>query len=208
MQTELTQLGALISVYHKAGIDRLLQALHRTGYLLHSSDGTAKHIRGLDLPVKEVSEYTGFPEMMGGRLKTLHPMIYGSILGRTGEMEDLQNMQKHGMLWMNVVVVNLYPFQAEVAKGEATTHEKIIEKIDIGGPSMLRAAAKNYERVSVICDPADYDVLAAMLESGIEIPLSQREKWAQKVFAMTKAYDTAIEEYYASRTLAGTTTQA
>lgn len=201
MHTQLTQPGALLSVFYKDGIDRLARALHDKGYAVYSTGGTAKHLEKLGIPFIEVSDFTGFPEMMDGRVKTLHPKVFGSILGRIDNINDLRSMQKHEMVAMNVVVVNLYPFQEEVAKGDATTHAQIIEKIDVGGPSMLRAAAKNYDRVSVICDPMDYDILATILESGNEISLRQREEWAHKVFDQTSKYDKAIVDYFADRKL-------
>ncbi len=199
MQTELTQPAALISVYYKDGIDRLAKALYDKGYVIYSTGKTSTYLEKIGIPVTDVSELTGSPEMMDGRVKTLHPTVFGSILARTHKLEDIKVMQDNGMVMMNVVVVNLYPFQEEVDKGKETTHENIIEKIDVGGPSMIRAAAKNHERVSVICDPADYNILAAMIESGVEIPLAQREEWARLAFATTGGYDTAIEAYFAGR---------
>lgn len=199
---ELRQPGALISVYYKEGIDRLARTLHAKGYDIYSTGGTAGHLKELGVPFIQVSDFTASPEMLGGRVKTLHPKVFGSILGRKNLEKDTQSMEEHGMVSMDVVVVNLYPFQEEVAKGNETTHQKIIEQIDVGGPSMLRAAAKNHERVSAICDPRDYNILAAMLEAGEEIPLAQREEWAQKVFALTSAYDAAINDYFATCKLA------
>ncbi len=198
MQKELTQPGALLSVSYKDGIDRLAKALHDKGYAIYSTGGTARHLEKLGIPFIEVSEFTVFPEMMDGRVKTLHPKVFGSILGRTDVLGDLKSMQEHGMVLMDIVVVNLYPFQEEAAKGDKTTHANIIEKIDVGGPSMLRAAAKNHARVSAICDPRDYDILAAILESDAEISLEQREEWCEKVFELMSVYETSIWRYIRS----------
>lgn len=193
MQTELTQPAALISVYYKDGIDRLARALHNKGYVIYSTGNTASYLRKLGLPIIEVSDFTAFPEMMDGRLKTLHPKVFGSILGRMNNIKDLRSMQEQGMVMMNVVVVNLYPFQQTVTSG--ATYNEIIEKIDIGGPSLIRAAGKNHDRVSVICDPQDYDILAAMIESGVEIPLLQRKRWFKKVFDVMVVYETSVQTF-------------
>ncbi len=203
MQIELTQLYALISVYYKnvPGFDDLVRAIHKSGRLIISTGGTADHIRSLGIPVIEVSDLTQFPEMMRGRVKTLHPMVFGGILGRVTEMDDIRAMQEHGIPPIDIVVCNLYPFAEEAAKGRDTTHEKIVEKIDVGGPSMIRAAAKNHERVCVICDPADYGPFTRMLENKVEITLGQREGFAWKAFKTTSQYEVAIEDYFHERSL-------
>ncbi len=203
MQLEITQPYAVISVYYKElpGFDRLVQALHKAGVLIISTGGTADHIRSLGIPVLEVEELTGFPAMMRGRLKTLHPNVFGAILGERDRLEDIQKMQEYGIPFADYVIVNFYPFEEEVAKGENTTHEKIIEKIDIGGPAMVRAAGKNHKRVVVICHPDDYDPLAKMLEEGHEITLEQRESWLEKAFGITGRYDLRVEEYMKGRRL-------
>jgi len=202
MQIELTELYALISVYYKnvPGFDDLVRAIYRSGRLIISTGGTADHIRSLGIPVIEVSDLTGFPEIMGGRVKTLHPIIFGGILGRLTNIEDITAMQERGIPNIDIVVCNLYPFQEEVAR-VGSTHASIIEKIDVGGPSMIRAAAKNHERVSVICNSADYGPFAAMIASGDQIPLSQRERWAWKAFKVTSQYEIAIEDYFYKRDL-------
>lgn len=202
MQIELTELYALISVYYKnvPGFDDLVRAIYRSGRLIISTGGTADHIRSLAIPVIEVSDLSGFPEIMGGRVKTLHPKIFGGILGRLTETNDIRAMQEHGIPNIDIVVCNLYPFAEEVAR-VGSTHASIIEKIDVGGPSMVRAAAKNHERVSVICNPADYGHFAAMIGSGDQIPLYQRERWAWEAFEVTSKYELAIANYFYKRDL-------
>jgi phosphoribosylaminoimidazolecarboxamide formyltransferase/IMP cyclohydrolase len=197
-QLELTQPYALISVYYKnaPGFDDLVRAIHKSGRLIISTGGTAEHIRSLGIPVIEVSDITQFPEMMGGRVKTLHPKIFGGILGRTTDISDIKAMQEHGIPCIDIIVCNLYPFQEEVAKGDATTHEKIIEKIDVGGPSMIRAAAKNYERVLVVCNPEQYQDMAHKIESGHEFALWERELLARNAFGLTSRYEARIEDYF------------
>ncbi len=202
MSYNITQPAALISVYYKKGIDRLAQAIHASGRTIYSTGGTAEHLTKIGIPIIEVSSLTQFPEMMGGRLKTLHPMVFGPILGRTSVLSDIKSMQDHKMPLIDIVVVNLYPFNEEVEKGANTTHQNIIEKIDIGGPSLIRAAAKNYERVSVVCDPRHYDVLADLIEKGAGISHDQREDWAGQAFDLTSGYDEPIGSYFARRRLA------
>lgn len=209
MQLEITQPYAIISVFYKElpGFDRLVKALHKAGVLIISTGGTAEHVLSLGIPVIEVADLTGFPEMMRGRLKTLHPKIFGAILGERDKLEDIQKMQEHQIPFADYVIVNFYPFEEEVAKGDNTTHEKIVEKIDIGGPSMVRAAGKNHKRVVVICDPDDYEPLAKMLEQGHEITLEEREFWLEKAVGITGRYDLNIEKYMKERRLARETAE-
>lgn len=197
MRLDLSKRYALISVYYKntPDFDRMVRAIHKAGFLIISTGGTAGHIKKLDIPVIDVSELTQFPEMMDGRVKTLHPVVFGGLLGREHNENDVAKMVEYFIPFIDIVVVNLYPFQEEVAKGAGTTHENIIEKIDVGGPSMLRAGAKNHVRVSVICDPNDYGPLAEMLESRTEITLLQRKKWWLKVHEVMVEYDTSIRDY-------------
>jgi phosphoribosylaminoimidazolecarboxamide formyltransferase/IMP cyclohydrolase len=204
MQLEITQQYAIISVYYKElpGFDRLVRALHKAGVLIISTGKTAEYIRGLGILVIEVADLTKFPEMMRGRLKTIHPRVFGGILGERDQIDDIKKMQEHGIPFINYVIVNFYPFEEEVAKGKDTTHEQIIEKIDIGGPAMVRAAGKNHERVVVICHPDDYEPLAKMLEEGQEITLEQREFWLEKAFGVTGRYDLHVEKYMKGRRLA------
>jgi len=186
---------ALLSVSDKTGLAEFAQSLVALGIELISSGGTAKHLAAAGIPVKEVSDYTGFPECFDGRVKTLHPKIHGGLLQRRDLPEHQKQAKKHEIPTIDLVVVNLYPFEQTVAK-EGVTLEQAIENIDIGGPSMLRSAAKNYEAVTVITDPADYaPVLAELREPGLDTKLSTRERLAWKVFQRTSAYDSAIARY-------------
>ncbi len=185
---------ALLSVSDKTGLVEFATALVRThGYTLLSTGGTAKLLAGQGLPVTEVSQHTGFPEIMEGRVKTLHPKIHGGLLCRRDKPEHLAEAERNGIALIDLVVVNLYPFEQTVAK-RGVSLEEAIENIDIGGPSMLRSAAKNHESVSVVCDPADYaDVLAALAEPA-KLP-GLRSRLALKVFQRTASYDAAIARY-------------
>jgi phosphoribosylaminoimidazolecarboxamide formyltransferase/IMP cyclohydrolase len=185
---------ALLSVSDKRGLVEFASALcNRHGYALISTGGTAKLLAGQGLPVTEVSRHTGFPEIMEGRVKTLHPKIHGGLLCRRDKPEHLAEAEKNGIALIDLVVVNLYPFEQTVAR-PGVAFEEAIENIDIGGPSMLRSAAKNFESVTVVCDPDDY---AAVLESlDGRIPASDlRRRLALKVFQRTAAYDGAISRY-------------
>ena len=183
---------ALISVSNKIGVVEFAHELVKLNISILSTGGTAKALRDAGVVVKDVSDYTGFPEMMDGRVKTLHPKIYGGILGRIGVHDAV--MEEHGIIPIGLVVVNLYPFKETVAR-PGCTREEAIENIDIGGPTMIRAAAKNYERVTVVVDPADYeDILDALFHYPAP-PLGMRFTFAQKAFAHTAEYDQAIAEY-------------
>ena len=190
---------ALISVSDKSGVADFARGLHALGVEILSTGGTAKLLAGADIPVTEVSDFTGFPEMMDGRVKTLHPMVHGGLLAVRDNPEHAAAMAEHHIGAIDLVVVNLYPFVQTVAKG--APRDEIIENIDIGGPSMLRSAAKNHESVSVVCDPADYDaVLAAMAGEGDSARLLElRRKLALKVFQRTASYDAAIARYLESQ---------
>lgn len=185
---------ALLSVSDKRGLVDFATALVRQhGYTLLSTGGTAKLLAEAGLPVTEVGTHTGFPEIMEGRVKTLHPKIHGGLLCRRDKADHLAQAQKNGIELIDLVVVNLYPFEQTVAKPHVE-FEEAIENIDIGGPSMLRSAAKNHESVTVVCDPSDYSAVAAAL--GNEAALKPlRRKLALKVFQRTGAYDTAIARY-------------
>jgi phosphoribosylaminoimidazolecarboxamide formyltransferase / IMP cyclohydrolase len=185
---------ALLSVSDKTGLVEFATALVRThGYTLLSTGGTANLLAGSGLPVTEVSRHTGFPEIMEGRVKTLHPKIHGGLLCRRDKPDHLAEAERNGIALIDLVVVNLYPFEQTVAK-PGVHLEEAIENIDIGGPSMLRSAAKNHESVSVVCDPADYaPVLDALADSAKLAPLRQR--LALKVFQRTASYDAAIARY-------------
>jgi phosphoribosylaminoimidazolecarboxamide formyltransferase/IMP cyclohydrolase len=185
---------ALISVTDKSGIVEFARSLERLGIEILSTGGTARTIRDGGIQVLDISEYTGFPEMMDGRVKTLHPKVHGGLLGRRDNQQDIQMMGIHGIKDINLVVVNLYQFEQTVAK-EGCTLEEAVENIDIGGPSMLRSAAKNFKYVTVIVDPSDYPrVLKEITESG-GTTLKTRFELAKKVFKLTWRYDRAISDY-------------
>ncbi|MBI5769002.1 MAG: bifunctional phosphoribosylaminoimidazolecarboxamide formyltransferase/IMP cyclohydrolase [Verrucomicrobia bacterium] len=185
---------ALLSVSDKQGLVEFATALVRThGYTILSTGGTAKLLAERSLPVTEVSQHTGFPEIMEGRVKTLHPKIHGGLLCRRDKPDHLAQAAKNNIELIDLVVVNLYPFEQTVAK-PGVHFEEAIENIDIGGPSMLRSAAKNHESVTVVCDPADYGaVLATMGDEKKTVEL--RRKLALKVFQRTASYDAAIARY-------------
>ena len=185
---------ALISVTDKSGIAEFARSLERLGIEILSTGGTARTIREAGIDVLDISEYTGFPEMMDGRVKTLHPKVHGALLGRRDNQQDIQMMGIHGIKDINMVVVNLYQFEQTVAK-EGCTLEEAMENIDIGGPSMLRSAAKNFRHVTVVVDPSDYPkVLKEITESG-GTTLETRFELAKKVFDLTWQYDKAISDY-------------
>ncbi|HYP18129.1 MAG TPA: bifunctional phosphoribosylaminoimidazolecarboxamide formyltransferase/IMP cyclohydrolase [Opitutus sp.] len=189
---------ALLSVSDKRGLVEFATALVRThGYTLLSTGGTAKLLADKGLPVTEVSQHTGFPEIMEGRVKTLHPKIHGGLLCRRDKAEHLAQAARNEIALIDLVVVNLYPFEETIAKPHVT-FEEAIENIDIGGPSMLRSAAKNHESVTVVCDPADYDAVLAAFRAEASEPAKLaelRRKLALKVFQRTGSYDTAIARY-------------
>ncbi|MCR6657139.1 MAG: bifunctional phosphoribosylaminoimidazolecarboxamide formyltransferase/IMP cyclohydrolase [Opitutus sp.] len=193
---------ALLSVSDKRGLVDFASALvSKHGYKLLSTGGTAKLLAEKGLPVTEVSQHTGFPEIMEGRVKTLHPKIHGGLLCRRDKEEHLAQAAKNDIELIDLVVVNLYPFEETVAKPNVS-FEEAIENIDIGGPSMLRSAAKNHESVTVVCDPADYDDVIAAFDAEQTEPAklqSLRRKLALKVFQRTGSYDTAIAKYLAAQ---------
>ncbi len=192
---------ALLSVSDKAGIIEFVDCLARHGVYMLSTGGTHRTLSEAGHGVAEVSEYTGFPEMMDGRVKTLHPRIHGGLLGRLdadGAGQDADVMQAHGIRPIDLVVVNLYPFEKTVAN-PAATFEDAIENIDIGGPAMLRSAAKNMARVTVVVDPADYPALISELDqTGGRLSAATRFKLARKAFKHVADYDVAISNYLES----------
>lgn len=191
---------ALISVSDKRGVLEFARGLARYDVEILSTGGTAGMLREAGLTVKDVSEFTGFPEMLDGRVKTLHPKVHGGLLGMRSNPEHVARMKEHGIENIDMVVVNLYPFEATVAK-EGCTLEEAIENIDIGGPTMLRSAAKNWPDVTVLTDPADYDrVLAEMRDSGGEVSRETNFGLAVKVYQRTAAYDAAISNWLGCRT--------
>jgi len=202
---------ALISLSDKTGLDILAAGLAKAGVELVSTGGTAKALRDLGHEVRDVSELTGFPEMMDGRVKTLHPMVHGGLLAVRDNPDHVAAMDAHGISAIDLAVVNLYPFEATVAGG--ADRDTIIENIDIGGPSMVRSAAKNHAHVAIVTDPADYPELLAQLDQG-GTTSAFRRRLAAKAFARTAAYDSMIaswfsfadlgEAYPASRFIVGT----
>ena len=187
---------ALLSVSDKTGIVALGQALARHGVELVSTGGTALALREAGLAVTDISTVTGFPEMMDGRVKTLHPLVHGGLLGVRDDPAHMAEMAEHGIGAIDLVVVNLYPFEATVAKGAARAD--IIENIDIGGPSMVRSAAKNHAFVAIVTDPADYDALIAELDANAgATTLDLRRRLAARAFAATAAYDAMIASWFA-----------
>ena len=188
---------ALLSVSDKSGLVELARALRERGIELLSTGGTARLLAAEGIPTTEVAAHTGFPEIMDGRVKTLHPKIHGGLLGRRGTDEAV--MQQHGIAPIDLLVVNLYPFAATVARADCT-YEEAVENIDIGGPAMLRAAAKNHASVLVVVDPADYPLLLDELAAhGGGSELALRSQLAAKAFAHTARYDTMVAGYLAAR---------
>jgi phosphoribosylaminoimidazolecarboxamide formyltransferase / IMP cyclohydrolase len=186
---------ALVSVSNKQGVLELGRELHALGIKILSTGGTAKALEAEGVPVIRVSQHTGFPEILGGRVKTLHPRIHAGILARFSDPEHLRVLKEHEISPIPLVVVNLYPFQQTVAR-EGVTYAEAVEQIDIGGPTMIRAAAKNHENVAVVVDPSDYPALIEELKDRQgEINPATRLTLARKAFAHTAAYDAAITEY-------------
>ena len=194
---------ALLSVSDKSGLVPLAEALHRThGYQLLSSGGTAKVLEQAGLPVTRVSEHTGAPEILGGRVKTLHPRVHGGILAKRGDASHQADLEQQNIAPIDVVVVNLYPFRETIARADVTW-DQAIENIDIGGPAMVRAAAKNHADVAVLTSPDQYDrLLTAMAESGGSVPSELRRQLALEAFQHTASYDTAISRWMADQTAA------
>ncbi len=185
---------ALISLSNKEGAVTFAQSLANLGITILSTGGTAKLLRQHGIPITDVSEYTSSPEIMNGRVKTLHPKIHGGILGKRDNESHCQEAKENGIEWIDLVVVNLYPFREVVAK-EDVSFDEVIENIDIGGPSMVRSAAKNYQSVGIVCDPADYAiVLQEIKETGV-LSDKTREYLALKAFSLTASYDASIDTY-------------
>jgi phosphoribosylaminoimidazolecarboxamide formyltransferase/IMP cyclohydrolase len=186
---------ALISVTDKTGIQELGKDLAGFGVQILSTGGTAKVLSQSGISITEVSDFTGFPEMLDGRVKTLHPKIHGGILAIRSRPEHAAAMNKHGIVPIDMVVVNLYAFEKTVER-EGCSLAEAIENIDIGGPTLLRASAKNYPFVTVVTDPSDYAVvLEEMKQSGGAVSEATNFRLAKKVFRLTAAYDRAITEY-------------
>ncbi len=182
---------AIISLTDKSGIEGFARELESLGIEILSTGGTAAKMREEGIAVKDVSEFTGFPEMLDGRVKTLHPKVHGGILAQKTNPDHLAQMKEHGLEAIDIVAVNLYAFEKTVADPDCSL-ANAIENIDIGGPTMLRAAAKNYRDVTVIVDPADYSTVISEIKETGNTSLKTRFVLARKVFALTSAYDTAI----------------
>ncbi|GAB3930199.1 bifunctional phosphoribosylaminoimidazolecarboxamide formyltransferase/IMP cyclohydrolase [Larkinella terrae] len=188
--------SALISVFYKDGLEPLVRLLHQNGVLLYSTGGTQTFIEQLGIPVTAVEDITGYPSIFGGRVKTLHPVVFGGILYRRNLAEDVAQASRHDINPIDLVVVDLYPFEETVASG--ASDEDIIEKIDIGGISLIRAAAKNYEDVLIVSSRGQYaDVVNLLTEKEGATDLEDRRRFAKEAFAMTSSYDTAIHNYFA-----------
>src|SRR5204863_5130522 len=186
---------ALISVSDKSGIVPFARALVERGVALVSTGNSARTLAEAGLPVTEIAAVTGFPEMLDGRVKTLHPAVHGGLLARRDRPDHLAKLAEHGIVEIDLLVSNLYPFAATVASGAG--REDCIENIDIGGPALIRAAAKNHEFVAVATDPSDYDaVLGEMAAEGGATSLALRRQFARKAYALTAAYDAAIARYF------------
>ncbi|HIJ78217.1 MAG: IMP cyclohydrolase [Desulfobulbaceae bacterium] len=182
---------ALISLTDKSGIEGFARELEALGIEILSTGGTAKKMRDNGIKVKDVSEFTGFPEMLDGRVKTLHPKVHGGILAQKTNPDHLAQMKEHGLQAIDLVAVNLYAFEKTVANADCTLGDAI-ENIDIGGPTMLRSSAKNFQDVTVIVDPADYPQVLAEIKATGNTTLKTRFRLAVKVFDLTSKYDTGI----------------
>jgi phosphoribosylaminoimidazolecarboxamide formyltransferase/IMP cyclohydrolase len=192
----MSQFRALLSVSDKSGLVDFARALHESGVELIASGGTARQLAAADLPVVAVEDITGFPEILGGRVKTLHPAVHGGILARRTDLH-LDELRAHDLSPIDLVVVNLYPFEATVAEPNVTL-ATAVEQIDIGGVALLRAAAKNHESVTVVCEPADYATVAEAIAQGGTAPM-QRKRLALKAFRHTAKYDSAISSFLAEQ---------
>jgi phosphoribosylaminoimidazolecarboxamide formyltransferase/IMP cyclohydrolase len=186
---------ALLSVSDKNGIVELATALAERGVELVSTGGTCKALREAGLPVKDIAELTGFPEMMDGRVKTLHPVVHGGLLAVRDNADHVASMTEHGIGAIDLLVINLYPFEATVAKG--ADRDEVVENIDIGGPAMVRSSAKNHDFVTVLTDPADYRELLAQIDADGGTSQAFRIRMAAKAYALTAAYDAAIASWFA-----------
>ncbi|MBQ2507262.1 MAG: IMP cyclohydrolase [Bacteroidaceae bacterium] len=186
---------ALVSVFHKDGLDELLTKLHSEGVKFLSTGGTRKFIDSLGFPCDAVEDLTTYPSILGGRVKTLHPKVFGGILGRRALAEDQAEMAKYEIPEIDLVIVDLYPFEATVASGACEAD--IIEKIDIGGISLIRAAAKNFNDVVIVPSKAEYSPLLDIVnEQGAATTLEQRRWFANRAFGVSSHYDTAIHAYF------------
>ncbi|MDR3262231.1 MAG: bifunctional phosphoribosylaminoimidazolecarboxamide formyltransferase/IMP cyclohydrolase, partial [Tannerella sp.] len=186
---------ALVSVYHKEGLDEIIKKLHQEGVLFVSTGGTQTFIESLGIPCEAVEDLTGYPSILGGRVKTLHPKVFGGILARREDESDQKQIIQYDIPEIDLVIVDLYPFEETVASG--ADEASVIEKIDIGGISLIRAAAKNFKDVVIIASKAQYAPLMSLLEEkGAETNPKERQWFAKEAFAVSSAYDTAIFNYF------------
>ena len=186
---------ALVSVFHKDGLEEILRTLDAQGVELLSTGGTQAFIESLGIPCRKVEDITGYPSILGGRVKTLHPKVFGGILGRRENEEDKQQMTGYDIPDIDLVIVDLYPFEATVASG--ASEEDIIEKIDIGGISLIRAAAKNFRDVIIVPSKAEYLPLLELLKkNGAQSDIEERKWFATKAFGVSSHYDTAIHAWF------------
>lgn len=190
---------ALVSVSDKTGLVEFVSGLAECGYEIISTGGTKKTLEAAGIQTISISDVTGFPEIMDGRVKTLHPKVHGALLCVRDNPDHVKQLKELGIEYIDLVCVNLYPFKETVQK-PGVSHEEIIENIDIGGPSMLRSASKNYQSIPVICDPKDYDAVLAEIKENGETSLETRERLAAKVFRHTARYDAMIADYLTKRT--------
>lgn len=186
---------ALVSVFHKDGLEEILRTLDAQGVELLSTGGTQTFIESLGIPCRKVEDITGYPSILGGRVKTLHPKVFGGILGRRENEEDKQQMTGYNIPDIDLVIVDLYPFEATVSSG--ASEEDIIEKIDIGGISLIRAAAKNFRDVIIVPSKAEYLPLLELLKkNGAQSDIEERKWFATKAFGVSSHYDTAIHAWF------------
>lgn len=187
---------ALISVFHKDGLEEILAKLHEEGVAFLSTGGTQKFIEGLGYPCQKVEDVTTYPSILGGRVKTLHPKIFGGILARRDNEGDQQQMAEYDIPSIDLVIVDLYPFEQTVASGASDAD--IIEKIDIGGISLIRAGAKNFKDVVIVPSKAEYGMLLDVLKAkGVQTDLEDRKQFAERAFGVSSHYDTAIHNWFA-----------
>ena len=186
---------ALVSVFHKDGLDELLKKLHEEGVSFLSTGGTQSFIESLGYPCKKVEDITTYPSILGGRVKTLHPKVFGGILGRRELEDDRAQMQQYEIPEIDLVIVDLYPFEQTVASGASDSD--IIEKIDIGGISLIRAGAKNFNDVVIVPSKAEYGMLLDIVNArGAQTELEERKEFAARAFGVSSHYDTAIHNWF------------
>ena len=186
---------ALISVFHKDGLEDLLKKLHEEGVKFLSTGGTQEFIESLGYECQKVEEVTSYPSILGGRVKTLHPKIFGGILSRRDNADDQAQMKEYDIPFIDLVIVDLYPFEQTVASGASA--EDIIEKIDIGGISLIRAGAKNFKDVVIVPSKAEYPVLLQILNTnGAQTDIEDRKMFAERAFGVSSHYDTAIHSWF------------